>query len=200
MGGRGVPTRAFKIEGCPFYHTGVRPAAAPTRPPTPSVAGRHPLQAQKSPVQSRHRAGGGQPATSRRRRTARQALFSVSAPFSSRSRRCILEGSCRRWARSPTSQPARIRVHPSFPSPRQTQPSSLCPRTWHPGAGRPPGPPAAATEAPIRTGISRPRSASATSPRPKVSLPGPSPRPYGVGLCVLALLLGGHGSRIPTCP
>lgn len=84
MGGRGVPTRAFKIEGCPFYHTGVRPAAAPTRPPTPSVGGRHPLQAQKSPVQSRHRAGGGQPATSRRRRTARQALFSVSAPFSSR--------------------------------------------------------------------------------------------------------------------
>lgn len=176
MGGRGVPTPAFKTEGCPFSHTRVRPAAAPTRLPTPGVGGRHPLQAQKSPVQCRHRAGGGQPATSRRRRAARQAPCSVSAPSSSRSRRCILEGSWRRWARSLASQPPRIRVHPSFLSPTQTRPSSPCPRTWHPAAGRPPGLPAAATKAPIRTGISRPRSASATSPRPKVSLPGPSPR------------------------
>lgn len=81
-----------------------------------------------------------------------------------------------------------------LPDLTQTQPSLPCPRTWHPGAGRPPGVPAAAGKAPIRTAISRPRSASATSPRPKVSPPGPSPRPCRVELCTLTPVLGGHGS------
>lgn len=71
-----------------------------------------------------------------------------------------------------------------LPKPTQTQPTLPCRRTWLPGAGRPPGLPAAATKALIRTVTSRPRSASATSPRPKVSLPGSDLRPCGVEFCL----------------
>lgn len=185
----GVPTPAFKIVGCPICLGRVRPTPVPTldpeRPGPPSLA--NPEFPGSVPLPGARRA----------------ACYVIPAPRLKagpflrllRAEPGLLSGRFVKSSVSNRYSEARRNPHPSvLPEPTQTQPNLPCPRTWHLAAGRPPGLLAAAAEAPIRTAISRPRSASATSLPPKVSLPGSDPRPCGVELCALTLLLGWRGS------
>lgn len=185
----GVPTPAFKIVGCPVCLARVRSSPVPTpdpkRPRPPSFASLEFPVAVPSPG-ARRAACYVIPAPRRQTGPLLRLLRPEPAPFSGRFVKSLVPNRYSAAGRNP---------RPSvLPEPTQTQPSLPCPRTWHPAAGRPPGLLAAAAKAPIRTVISRPRSASATSLRPKVSLPGCDPRLCGVELHAFTLLLGGHGS------